>query len=115
MRREHDPGFALSETLHASPFAQSLVELILACHVPRLEAFFGQPLELNTELHFLTYEQGGFIRPHRDVMHGDGVLEKISERVVLFTLFLNGEMVRRATPSRAGSSSCTPHPTSVSS
>jgi predicted 2-oxoglutarate/Fe(II)-dependent dioxygenase YbiX len=90
MQREYHPDFALSETLEASPFAQSLVELILTHHLARLEEFFGQPLELNTELHFLTYQQGGFIRPHRDVMHADGVLETISERVVLFTLFLNG-------------------------
>jgi predicted 2-oxoglutarate/Fe(II)-dependent dioxygenase YbiX len=90
MQREYHPDFALSKTLEASPFAQSLVELILAQHLARLQAFFGQPLELSPELHFLTYEQGGFIGPHRDVMHGDGVLEKISERVVLFTLFLNG-------------------------
>ncbi len=90
MRREYHPDFVLSETLEASPFAQALVELILARHLARLEDFFGQPLELNPELHLLTYEQGGFIRPHCDVMHGDGVLETISERVVLFTLFLNG-------------------------
>jgi len=38
----------------------------------------------------LLYGPGGFIRPHRDVMDGEGVLEKIRERIVVFTLFLNG-------------------------
>lgn len=90
MQREYHPDFALSKTLEPSPCAQSLVEHIVARQLARMQAFFARPLELSSELHFLTYEQGGFIGPHRDVMHGDGVLEKISERVVLFTLFLNG-------------------------
>jgi predicted 2-oxoglutarate/Fe(II)-dependent dioxygenase YbiX len=90
MQREHDRAFVRSATVAASPFAHAIVELALAHHRPRLEHFFGRPLELNPELHFLTYAPGGFIRPHVDVMEGDGVLEKIRERLVVFTLFLNG-------------------------
>jgi predicted 2-oxoglutarate/Fe(II)-dependent dioxygenase YbiX len=81
---------AQSTTVHGSPFAQALVELVLAHQLRRLEKFFERPLEWNKEFHFLVYEQGGFIRPHRDVMEGGEVLEKIRERVVLFSLFLNG-------------------------
>jgi predicted 2-oxoglutarate/Fe(II)-dependent dioxygenase YbiX len=90
MRREHFPEFVRSKTVAASPLAHAVVELALAHQLSRLERFFRRPLELNSELHFLTYEPGGFIRPHRDLMDGDGVLEKIRERVVVFTLFLNG-------------------------
>ena len=67
-----------------------LIERAIARQLPGLTAFFGRALELNPELHFLTYRAGGFIRPHRDVLEGDHVLEKIRERVVVFTLFLNG-------------------------
>lgn len=90
MRREHDPGFVRSKTVKASPLAHAIVERVLASHMSRFEVFFGRPLECNRELHFLTYERGDFIRAHVDVMHGDGVLEKIRERVAIFTLFLNG-------------------------
>jgi predicted 2-oxoglutarate/Fe(II)-dependent dioxygenase YbiX len=90
MEREHDPDFVQSRTLVPSPAAQAAVEQMIARELPGLAAFFGRPLELNPELHFLTYRPGGFIRPHRDVLEGDHVLEKIRERVVVFTLFLNG-------------------------
>jgi predicted 2-oxoglutarate/Fe(II)-dependent dioxygenase YbiX len=90
MKREHDPSFVRSKTLVPSPFAQAVVELAIARHTASLAAFFARPLELNTELHFLTYGPGGFIKPHCDLLEGDHVLEKIRERVVVFTLFLNG-------------------------
>lgn len=90
MEREHDPEFVQSETLVPSPFAQALLELAMAHHLPALTRFFRRPLELNRELHFLAYGPGGYIRPHRDVLDGDGVLEKIRERTVIFTLLLNG-------------------------
>jgi predicted 2-oxoglutarate/Fe(II)-dependent dioxygenase YbiX len=90
MEREHDPEFVRSKTVAASRHAHAAVELVLAHHLPTLERFFQRSLEWNPELHFLTYERGDFINPHVDVMDGAGVLEKIRERVVVFTLFLNG-------------------------
>jgi predicted 2-oxoglutarate/Fe(II)-dependent dioxygenase YbiX len=90
MEREHDPEFVRSRTLVPSAAAQATVERAIALQLPGLTGFFGRALELNPELHFLTYGAGGFIRPHRDVLEGDHVLEKIRERVVVFTLFLNG-------------------------
>ena len=90
MEREHDPAFVQSHTLVPSFTAQTLMERAVARRLPELAAFFGRPLELNPELHFLVYGRGGFIRPHCDVLEGEGVLEKIRERVVVFTAFLNG-------------------------
>jgi predicted 2-oxoglutarate/Fe(II)-dependent dioxygenase YbiX len=90
MTREPDPEFVQSKTVAPSPFSQALVEFALEHHRSELQRFFGRPLELNPELHFVTYGPGGFIRPHRDVMDGEGVLETIRERIVVFTLFLNG-------------------------
>ncbi len=89
MEREHFPDFVRSKTGEGSPFARAIVELALARHLPRLRAHFQRPLEWNTELHFLTYEKGDFIGPHCDVMDGDAVLEKIRERILLFSLCLN--------------------------
>ena len=90
MRREPDPEFVRSQTLAPSPSAHALVTRAIADRLPALAGFFGRALELNPELHFLIYRQGGFIRPHCDVLEGEHVLEKIRERVVVFTLFLNG-------------------------
>ncbi len=90
MRRERDPEFVQSQTLLPSPSAHAVVSQVIAEQLVGLTGFFAQPLELNAELHFLIYAPGGFIRPHCDVLEGEYVLEKIRERVVVFTLFLNG-------------------------
>jgi predicted 2-oxoglutarate/Fe(II)-dependent dioxygenase YbiX len=90
MRRERDPEFVRSQTLVATPFAHALISRAIDDRLPALTGFFGRPLELNAELHFLIYGPGGFIRPHRDVLEGEHVLQKIRERVVVFTLFVNG-------------------------
>jgi predicted 2-oxoglutarate/Fe(II)-dependent dioxygenase YbiX len=90
MRREPDPEFVRSQTLAPSPSAHALVTRAIGAQLPALTGFFGRALELNPELHFLIYRRGGFIRPHCDVLDGDHVLEKIRERLVVFTLFLNG-------------------------
>lgn len=90
MRRERDPDFVRSQTLLPTASAHAAVSRVIADQLPGLAHFFGRALELNRELHFLIYGPGGFIRPHCDVLEGEHVLEKIRERVVVFTLFLNG-------------------------
>jgi predicted 2-oxoglutarate/Fe(II)-dependent dioxygenase YbiX len=120
MRREHFPDFARSKTVRATSFAHAVVELVLAGQLEQLQRFFRRPLEASPELHFLTYDRGDFIRPHRDVMQGEGVLEKIRERLAVFTLFLNdaegpgeqtfegGELVLQPTPDRRLTLTCAP-------
>jgi predicted 2-oxoglutarate/Fe(II)-dependent dioxygenase YbiX len=99
MAREHDPQFANSWTTFGTPEMREPVDEAVGGVLPRLERFWKRPLELNPELHFLTYETGGYIRPHKDIVEpaadpGGGpsdvtVLEKIRERVVVFSIFLN--------------------------
>ena len=91
MRREHDPEFVQSQTLVPTPCAHAAVTSVICERLSTLEGFFDEPLELNSELHFLIYGPGGFIRPHCDVLDGEHVLEKIRERLVVFTIFLNDD------------------------
>jgi predicted 2-oxoglutarate/Fe(II)-dependent dioxygenase YbiX len=84
------PDYARSKTVAASPLALQLVEGVLAAQLAKLEGFFGRSLEWNSEIHFLTYEEGDFIRPHCDLLEGEGVPQRIRERVGLFSLFVNG-------------------------
>ena len=84
------PDFARSKTIEVSSAAHALVADALARQGRSIEAFFGQPLELSPELHFLLYEEGDFILPHVDRLDGDGVPNRIRERVALFSLFVNG-------------------------
>ncbi len=84
------PDFARSKTIEVSSAAHALVANALARQGRSIEAFFGQPLELSPELHFLLYEEGDFILPHVDTLEGEEVPDRIRERVALFSLFVNG-------------------------
>ena len=97
MTRQLDPEFAKSRTSWGTPEARRLVTAAIEVRLPWLEEFWRQRLELNPELHFLTYDVGDYIRPHKDVMRpaidtdspSVELLQKIRERLVVFTIFLN--------------------------
>jgi predicted 2-oxoglutarate/Fe(II)-dependent dioxygenase YbiX len=99
MARELDPEFARSRTSWGSPQTRGLVTAAIGLRLAELEDFWRRPLELNPELHFLTYDVGDYIRPHKDVIvptidtesPGVELPEKIRERLVVFTLFLNDD------------------------
>ena len=99
MTRELDLGFAKSRTSWGTSDARRLVTEAIELRLGGLEDFWRRPLELNPELHFLTYDVGDYIRPHKDVIRptldSDApsveLLEKIRERLVVFTIFLNDD------------------------
>jgi predicted 2-oxoglutarate/Fe(II)-dependent dioxygenase YbiX len=99
MQRERDPSFVSSLTSFGTSEMRRLVEDAVDAVLPRLERFWERPLELNPELHFLTYRTGGYIRPHKDVIvptldaHASRVAPpaKIRERLVVFSIFLNDD------------------------
>jgi len=99
MERRLDPEFAKSRTSWGTPQARQLVTAAIGLRLSELEEFWQRPLELNPELHFLTYDVGDYIRPHKDVIRPTlatdpppvEILEKIRERLVVFTIFLNDD------------------------
>ncbi len=99
MARQLDLDFAKSRTSWGTFETRQLVTSSIEQRLPGLEDFWRRPLELNPELHFLTYDVGDYIRPHKDVIRptvdtdppGVELLEKIRERLVVFTIFLNDD------------------------
>jgi len=99
MARQLDPEFAKSRTSWGTPEARQLVTAAIGLRLGALEEFWRRPLELNPELHFLTYDVGDYIRPHKDVIRPTvdmdspsvELLQKIRERLVVFTIFLNDD------------------------
>ena len=99
MARQLDPEFAKSRTSWGTPEMRQLVAAAIELHLGALEGFWRRQLELNPELHFLTYDVGDYIRPHKDVIRPTvdtgspsvEPLQKIRERLVVFTIFLNDD------------------------
>jgi predicted 2-oxoglutarate/Fe(II)-dependent dioxygenase YbiX len=92
--REAAPEFVRSYTSFGDEWMRHTIADAIAAETPTLEDFFARPLELNPELHFLTYHRGGYIRAHKDVIvptASTRPLEKISERLVVFSVFLNDD------------------------
>jgi predicted 2-oxoglutarate/Fe(II)-dependent dioxygenase YbiX len=92
--REASPDFVRSHTSFGIDWMQRMITGAVAGEGATVEAFFARPLELNPELHFLTYHEGGYIRAHKDVIlptASTKPLEKISERLVVFSIFLNDD------------------------
>lgn len=89
--RQADPDFVSSYTSYGEGWMRRMVSnRILDCQ-PAIEARLGKELELHPELHFLTYPIGGYIKPHKDALDNEEALDKLKERLVVFSLFLNDD------------------------
>ena len=100
------PELSRSHTSDGSGWMVRRVMQAVKDEQPKLERFFGKPLELSSELHFRTYEVGDFIVAHIDQI--EDAPTRISEREAIWTLLLNddyegGELVLHVSDSEFAS------------